>query len=137
MKEPELEKYKATKDLFQEVLDRMDVAKECKDDPVCYGKKAADEKLKLSQREKAGIMIGILPDGRKAMPYLIKALPVREPVLRLYMLESAKRIGTAKDTELINVLAALAEKDSKRKTKFQGADFATADKIALAVVKRQ
>ncbi len=137
LKEPELQKYKATKDLFQEVLDRMSVAKECKDDAECYGKKAVDKKLKLAKREKAGIMIGILANGRKAMPYLIKALPDREPVLRLYMLESAKRIGTAKDLELIKVLAMLAEKDSKRKTKFLGADLATADKIALAVVKRQ
>ena len=34
-------------------------------------------------------------------------------------------------------LETLAEKDSKRKTKLLGADMATADKVALAVIKRK
>jgi HEAT repeat protein len=133
--DPELKDYKATIGVFKEAMERMQVAKECKDDPVCYGNKANDKKLKLAQREKAGIMIGVLPDGRKGLPLLIKALPEREPVLRLYYLQSAKRLGTSKDAELIKVLEELAAKDSKRKVKYLGADLASADKVALAVVK--
>lgn len=128
--------YKQTQDTFKEALSRTKVAVECKDDPVCYGKKVNDASLSLAQREKAGIMIGVLADGRKALDALIKALPNREPTLRLYFLESAKRIGKATDTELVKLIETLAEKDSKRKTKFLGADLATADKVALAVVKR-
>jgi HEAT repeat protein len=133
------EKLKApeTQNLFKEALDRMEVAKECKDDPVCYGKKLTDQNLSLVRREKAGIMIGVLPDGNKAIPDLIKALPNPEPVLRLYFLMTAKRVGTAKDAELIKTLQVLAEKDSKRTIKALGADLASEDKVTLAVIKRK
>ncbi len=107
---------------------------ECGDDAKCYGKKVLDKSLKLAQREKAGIMIGVLDTGRDALPELVKALPVREPVLRLYFLMSAKRIGLPSDTELVKTLEYLAEKDSKRKVKYLGADLASADKVTLAAI---
>jgi HEAT repeat protein len=128
------EKNLGNKALFKEVLDRLKVSNECGDDATCYGKKVANDKLTLAQREKAGLMIGILPDGRKALPALVKALPVREPVLRLYYLQAAKRIGKASDKDLVDTLTRLAEKDSKRKVKYLGADLASEDKVALAVV---
>lgn len=131
------EKLKAeeTQKLFTEILERMSVAKECKDDAACYGKKIVDDKQSLVKREKAGIMIAILPDGRKALNDLIKALPEREPVLRLYYLMAAKRIGQASDTELVKLIETLVEKDSKRTIKALGADLASEDKVALAVVQ--
>ncbi len=125
------EKNLGNKKLFKEVLDRLDVAKECKDDAVCYGKKVGDSKLTLAQREKAGLMIGLLPTGRTAMDALIKALPEREPVLRLYMLQAAKRLGKADDKALVALLTKLAVKDSKTKTKFLGADLGSEDYVAL------
>ena len=130
--DPKLKDYKATIGVFKEALDRMKIARECKDDAKCYGKKISDESLSLAQREKAGIMIGILPTGREALADLVKALPVREPVLRLYFLMSAQRIGQPGDTELVNTVRKLAEKDSKRKVSYLGADLAAADKVALA-----
>jgi HEAT repeat protein len=135
--DPKLKDFKATIGVFEEALDRMEVAQECKDDATCYGKKLGDQDLSLAQREKAGIMVGILENGREALPDLIEALPVREPVLRLFYLESAKRIGNAGDKKLIEVIEKLAKKDSKRKVKYLGADLASADKVALAVIKAQ
>lgn len=134
--DPKLAGYKATIGVFKEALDRLKVAKECKDDPLCYGKKVTDKGLSLAQREKAGIMIGILSDGRKALPDLMKALPEREPVLRLYFLESVKHLGRATDAELIKLLGELYAKDSRRKVKYLGADLASADMVALAVVRQ-
>jgi len=131
------EKNLGNKKLFKEVLERMEVAKDCNDDAACYGKKVTNDKLTLAQREKAGLMIGSLADGRKALPDLVKALPVREPVLRLYYLQAAKKIGKATDTDLVQTLEKLAEKDSKRKVKFIGADLASEDKVALAVIKNK
>lgn len=128
------EKNLGNKALVKEVLDRLKMAAECKDDPTCYGKKVGDTKLTLAQREKAGLMIGILPDGRKALDALIKALPEREPVLRLYMLQAAKRLGKPDDKALIDLLAKLAIKDSKTKTKFLGADLGSEDKVALYAI---
>lgn len=133
----DIQKYKQTEGVFKEALERAKVALECKDDAACYGQKIIDKSLSLAQREKAGIMIGILPDGRKGLDGLVKALPNREPILRQYFLEAAKRIGTQKDKAMIDTLAKLAAKDSKRKVKFLGADLARFDKIALAVVKRK
>jgi len=137
VKDPKLKDYKETKKNFQEALNRMKVAKDCKDDAVCYGKKVNDKKLSLVQRQKAGIMIGILPNGRSALPALIKALPEREPTLRLYFLESAKRIGKASDKGLVDVITRLAAKDSKRRIKFMGADLASADYVALGVISKK
>jgi HEAT repeat protein len=132
--DPKLKGFKATVGVFKEALDRMKVARECKDDAKCYGKKVNEKDLSLAQREKAGIMIGTLPTGREALADLVKALPVREPVLRLYFLMSAKRIGQPGDTELVKLLEKLAEKDSKRKVKYLGADLASADKVTLAAI---
>lgn len=133
----EVKKYKQNWNTFKEARDRAAVALKCKDDAICYGKALLDTKLTLAQREKAAVMVGILPNSRKAIPYLVKALPQREPILRLFMLQSAKRIGVASDKALVKVLSDLAKKDSKRKTKFLGADLASEDKIALAIVKRK
>jgi len=128
---------KATQDLFKEVLERMEVSKECKDDAACYGKKIADESLSLAKREKAGIMIGTVPNGRAGMAGLTKALQNREPVLRQYFLLTAKRIGQSSDKELVAMLELIAEKDSKRTIKTLGADLASEDAVALAVVRHK
>jgi HEAT repeat protein len=126
-----------TQKLFKEVLERMEMAKECKDESACYGKKINDESLSLVKREKAGIMIGILPDGRKALPDLVKALNIREPVLRLYYLAAAKKIGNSGDAEMMKTLQTLYDRDSKRTVKALGADLAREDAVTLAVVRRK
>lgn len=135
--EDELKKYKRNWKTFKEAKDRATIALKCKDDAKCYGKALNNSKLTLAQREKAAVMISILPNGREALDDLIKALPLREPVLRLFMLEAAKRIGIATDKKLVEKLEELVKKDSKRKSKYAGAPLATEDKIALAVVKRK
>jgi HEAT repeat protein len=134
---PGLRAYKTTVYLFNEVVERLKVAAACKDDPVCYGRKLNDPRLSLAQREKAGIMIGILPGGRKALAALVKALPTREPILRLFFLESAKRIGTARDKALIKMLQQLVAKNSKRSKKYLSPDLYGVDAIALAVILRR
>jgi hypothetical protein len=129
-----------TKGVFQEARERAQLAVKCGVDPLCYGKVLVDEGAKLSEREKAAIMVGILPEGRKALPQLVKALTTtkfREPVLRKYALASAARIGVARDKRLVGVVAELSEKDSKRKISFLGADLATDDKLALAAIMRR
>jgi HEAT repeat protein len=126
-----------TQKLFKEVLERMDLAKECKDDSTCYGKKLNDAALALVKREKAAIMIGNLPDGRKALPDAITALKIREPVLRLFLLQSVKKMGKATDADLVKTLEALYAKEAKLTIKALGADLAREDAVALAVIKRK
>lgn len=126
-----------TQQIFKEAMERLKVGLECKGDPACYGKKLVDTKLPLVVREKAGAMLAVLPNGREALSSLVEALPVKEPVLRLYFLNTAKRIGKASDTELVKALEELIRRDKKRKVKFLGADLLSEDRIALAVVKRR
>ena len=72
-----------------------------------------------------------------ALPHLIKALPTREPVIRLFLLEGVKRLGKRSDKALVSALRKSVQKDGQQKPKFLGADLATADAIALAVVLRR
>ncbi len=135
--EKELQKYKQNWKTFKEAKDRAEIAQKCKDDAKCYGKALNNKQLTLAQREKSAVMIGILKNGRGALPDLVKALPIREPILRLFMLQAAKRIGVKTDKKLIAVLKTLVKKDSRRKTKFLGADLASEDKVALANIQRK
>jgi hypothetical protein len=97
----------------------------------------SDNAAKPILREKAAVMIGLLPGGREGLDALVKALPARDPGLRQFMLESAKSIGNASDAELIKTLEMLAEKDAKRRAKYVGADLARYDMVALLLVKRK
>ncbi|MCK5795572.1 MAG: HEAT repeat domain-containing protein, partial [Deltaproteobacteria bacterium] len=80
----ELNKYKQNWKTFKEAKDRALIAVKCKDDAKCYGKALDNKKLTLAQREKAAVMVGILKNGRDAIPDLVTALPEREPILRLF-----------------------------------------------------
>ena len=132
-----LKGYKATIGVFGEALERVKLALECGDDVRCYAKTLGDTAATPVQREKSGIMIGLLPEGRVALDALVKALPDREPILRLFFLQSAIRIGKGSDTELVKTITDLEAKDSKRRAKFLGGDLASAERIALAVIKRK
>jgi HEAT repeat protein len=134
--DPKIKKYRQTWSTFKQAKDRALIAIKCGDNATCYGKALNNPKRSLAQREKAAIMLGAL-GKRSALPYLVKALPIREPILRLFMLESAKRLGKRGDKALVATLRKLAKQDGGRKTRFLGADLASADEIALAVVLRK
>lgn len=128
--------YAPVKQAFEQAVARTELGVECGDKVKCYASKLASAKTPGPQLEKAAVMVGILSDGREALAAVVQALPTRDPGLRQFLLESAKRIGKASDKELVEVLEKLAERDSKRKAKFHGADLGRLDNIALAVIKR-
>lgn len=130
--------YARVRQIFADALVRTQLAVKCKADVQCYAESLSEQSAPLPVREKSAIMIGLLPDGRKALDVLVKALPSRrEPGLRQFMLESAKRIGRSSDAQLITTLHELAAKDSKRRAKFLGADLGRYDNIALALISRK
>lgn len=132
----ELNEYAPIRKIFQDALKRTELAVRCKAEVGCYGDVLANEGGDPVEREKAAIMIGILPGGRNALPAVVQALPTRNPELRLFLLEAAKSIGKASDAELVKALETLAEKDSRRQMKYVGADLARYDMVALSLVKR-
>lgn len=133
----ELAQYAPIRQVFVDALKRTELAIKCKADVDCYAKVLVDESAHPIAREKAAVMIGLLPNGRQALPAVVKALPTRNAELRQFLLETAKNIGKASDADLVKTLSDLADKDSRRLTKYVGADLARYDMVALAVIKRR
>ena len=134
-KDPKLER--RSRQAFSEALVRAELAKTCGDDSACYAQQLLQEQRSLVRREKAAIMLGVLGKRTGVMDALTAALPAREPILRLFLLESAKRLGRSVDKKLVAAIKELADKDSKRRAAFLGGDLASADKIALAAILRK
>ena len=135
-KEKRLVGYEALKN-FKEALKMMLMAKECKDDALCYGKKLEDTKASPGQRLKAAVMIGTLPNGRKAIPSLTKVLIERDnPLLRQMVLLSATRIAKSSDVEFMKMLRKIEARDAKRKAKFTGG-VGIHNSLALELIQRR
>ena len=135
-KEKRLKGYAALQN-FKEALKLMGMAKECKDDGPCYGKKLEDTKLTPGQRLKAAVMIGIVANGREAIPSLTRVLPERDyPLLRQMVLLSATRITTVNDKEFFKMLTKIETRDARRKAKFTGG-VAIHNSLALELIKRK
>jgi len=135
-KEKRLQGYAAVEN-FKEALKMMAMAKECKDDALCYGKKLEDTKQTPGMRLKAAVMIGTLPNGRKAIPSLTKVLVERDnPLLRQMVLLSATRIAISTDKDFVAMLSKIEARDAKRKAKFTGG-VAIHNSLALELIKRK
>ena len=116
----------------------MSVAKECKDDAACYGKIIADDSAPLAKREKAAIMIGKVPNGRAALASRrSRASTLASRWSGCTCCRAPSASATSSDKELMAKLESIAEKDSKRTIKTLGADLASEDQVALAVVKAE
>ncbi|MBK8480337.1 MAG: HEAT repeat domain-containing protein [Proteobacteria bacterium] len=129
--------YQTVRQFFVAARERIKLATACRDEVACYAARLSAAGATAAEREKAAIMIGALPDGRGALAEVVKALPLRDPVtFRQYMLEAVKRIGRAEDSALLAALRQAVERDGRISPRFLGADLASLDRIALAVVQR-
>ncbi|MBK6848772.1 MAG: HEAT repeat domain-containing protein [Proteobacteria bacterium] len=129
--------YKTVRQFFLSARERTKLAVACGDEVACYAARLGAAGSTPAEREKAAVMIGALPDGRGALAEVIKALPLRDPVtLRQYLLETVKRLGRADDVALVAALRQAVERDARLSPRFLGADLASLDRIALAVVQR-
>lgn len=102
--------------IFGEALDRMVVARECKDDLACYGKKLGDPAW--TRAEKAAFALGFSAD-KKALPILLGALkPIasmnqeRYPVHQA-ILYSIGRLADKSCKDCLDKLASQIERDEK------------------------
>ena len=122
---------------FKESLKLMAMAKKCKDNGKCYGKELENTKHSPGARLKAAVMVGILPSGHDAVESMTKVLPQRDfPLLRQVLLLSATRVITANDKGFVDLLTKLANKESKRKSKFTGGT-GLHNVLALELIKRK
>lgn len=129
--------YRTVRQFFSAARERIKLALACGDDVACYAARLNAPGSAPAMREKAAIMIGVLPDGRGALAEVIKALPTRDPVsFRQFLLETIKRIGRADDAALVAALRLAVERDARLSPRFLGADLASLDRITLALVQR-
>jgi HEAT repeat protein len=103
--------------VFGMALDRMLVAKECREDVACYGKKLSDPSA--SRAEKAAFAIGFSGNAKQGIPLLLDAMkpittmsPERFPVHQA-ILFSLARLGTKDCTTCIERLDKQIDRDEK------------------------
>jgi HEAT repeat protein len=86
------EKDEEVKRVFDEVVERLDVPKACTGDADdCYVR-ALDDK-KLTHQEKAAYMLGAAKDAPKALRALTAHVETQEPVVRLAIVDSMRRLA--------------------------------------------
>jgi HEAT repeat protein len=97
---------------FKEVLERLELAKDCgADTDDCYTRGL--EAKKLTQQEKAAFMLGMAKDRKKAVQSLVAHLSTQEPVVRLAMINSLGRIADGSCADCRTKLKELIDKEEK------------------------
>jgi HEAT repeat protein len=81
---------KVAADVFKESLQRLEVAKECKDNVGCYAK-ALDDKV-LVKEEKAAFMLARM-SGKDGLDALAKHVSTKEPLIRMAVLFALGKQG--------------------------------------------
>jgi HEAT repeat protein len=100
---------KVAMDVFKESMQRLDVAKECKQDVACYAK-ALDDKV-LAKQEKAAFMLARLPGSTDA---LTKKLNTPEPLIRMAVLFALGKQADKSCKSCIEKLGAQIEIDKTK-----------------------
>ncbi len=134
-----VEKETEVQGVFGEALDRMQVAKQCRADVACYGKKLADPSW--TRAEKAAFAIGFSGDAKAGIPLLLASLkPLstlpqdRYPVHQA-ILYSLTRLGTKTCQECEDKLLKQIDRDEKA-VRLPGArDLLAETRVALAVIQ--
>lgn len=136
-----VDKETAAAGVFGMALDRMQVAKECKDDINCYGKTLNDPSW--TRAEKAAFAIAFSNNAKQGLPLLLGAMkPIttmsqdRYPVHQA-ILFGLTRLGTRDCKECIDKLSKQIEKDEKA-VRIPGArDLLGETRVAEAIIENQ
>ena len=135
------DKEKEVQGMFGEALDRMQVAKECKDDLACYGKHLTDPSW--TRAEKAAFYIGFSGKPAQGLPLLLSSLkPVasltqdRFPVQQA-ILQAFTRLANKNDKAVIEALGKQIERDETA-VRLPGArDLLGETRVTLAVIQNK
>ncbi len=135
------DKETAAAGVFGMALDRMQVAKECKDDINCYGKTLKDPSW--TRAEKAAFAIAFSGNAKQGLPLLLGAMqPITAMAQDRYPVHQAilfglTRLGTRDCKECIAKLNAQIAKDEKA-VRLPGArDLLGETRVAEAIIENQ
>jgi HEAT repeat protein len=136
-----VDKETAAAGVFGMALDRMQVAKECKDDINCYGKTLNDPSW--TRAEKAAFAIAFSNNAKQGLPLLLGAMkPITTMAQDRYPVHQAilfglTRLGTRDCKECIDKLTKQVEKDEKA-VRIPGArDLLGETRVAEAIIENQ
>ncbi len=135
------DKETAAAGVFGMALDRMQVAKECKDDINCYGKTLKDPSW--TRAEKAAFAIAFSGNAKQGLPLLLGAMqPITAMAQDRYPVHQAilfglTRLGTRDCKECIDKLNTQVAKDEKA-VRLPGArDLLGETRVAEAIIENQ
>jgi HEAT repeat protein len=135
------DKETAAAGVFGMALDRMQVAKECKDDINCYGKTLKDPSW--TRAEKAAFAIAFSGNAKQGLPLLLGAMqPITAMAQDRYPVHQAilfglTRLGTRDCKECIEKLNTQVAKDEKA-VRLPGArDLLGETRVAEAIIENQ
>ncbi len=136
-----VDKETAAAGVFGMALDRMQVAKECKDDINCYGKTLKDPSW--TRAEKAAFAIAFSGNAKQGLPLLLGAMqPITAMAQDRYPVHQAilfglTRLGTRDCKECLDKLNAQVAKDEKA-VRLPGArDLLGETRVAEAIIENQ
>jgi HEAT repeat protein len=103
-------------DEFKEVVERLEVAKECSGAMIDCWIKALDSK-KLTHQEKAAVMLGAEKDKQRALKALVAHLDTQVAVVRLAVVDSIRRLADRSCKECQDKLDTLIKREEKLTSK--------------------
>ena len=123
------------RDIFDEALVRLELARECKEDLACYAK-ALEDKV-LAKQEAAAFQLARRPEAKSQLAALAGRVSSREPVVRLAVLHAIDRLGHKGCAECMAKLEEQIKRDERKTTKALGGDLVNEMRCTLARIQKR
>jgi len=138
----------AGRDIFDEALKRLELARDCKEDLACYVKvfdvdtakltdKEVLEKGILAKQEAAAFQLARRPEAKSVVAALADKVSSREPVVRLSVLHAIDRLADKNCKECIAKLEEQIERDKRKTVKAMGGDLVNEMRCTLARIQQK
>jgi HEAT repeat protein len=121
------------RDIFDEALLRLELARDCKEDVACYAKGLDD--AKPAKQEAAAFQLSRRPEAKSQLAALAAKVSSREPVIRLAVLHALDRLAHKDCADCIAKLEEQIKRDERKTTKALGGDLVNEMRCTLARIK--
>ena len=123
------------RDIFDEALVRLELARDCKEDIACYAKALNDPKL--AKQEAAAFQLARRPEAKSQLSALANKVSSREPVIRLAVLHALDRLAHKGCADCIAKLEEQIKRDERKTTKAMGGDLVNEMRCTLARIQKR
>ena len=123
------------RDIFDEALVRLELARECKEDAACYARALSDKVL--AKQEAAAFQLARRPEAKSQLAALADKVGSREPVVRLAVLNAIDRLGHKDCATCIAKIEEQIQRDERKTTKALGGDLVNEMRCTLARIQKR